>query len=250
MASIAVRRGLPSVSVPVLSTTSVSTASNRSSASASRISTPARAPAPTPTMIAIGVARPSAQGQAMISTDTAATSAKAKRGSGPKVIHATKARTAAAPTSGTNQPATRSARRCAGARLRWALATRSTMRASAVSRPTFSARMTRPPEPLTVAADQLRSDRLHRRHRLAGHHGFVDRARAVDHFAVDGDFLARTHAQSDRRPRPLRARPRGRGLRRRRAERASARGRGARGWRRRSFPAPSAPEPARRSPAA
>ncbi len=65
--------GLPSVSVPVLSTTSVSTFSMRSSASAFLISTPAWAPRPTPTMIDIGVASPSAQGQAMISTDTAAT---------------------------------------------------------------------------------------------------------------------------------------------------------------------------------
>ena len=67
-------RGLPSVSVPVLSTTSVSTFSNRSSASAFLISTPAVAPLPTPTMIDMGVARPSAQGQAMIRTDTAAIS--------------------------------------------------------------------------------------------------------------------------------------------------------------------------------
>ena len=72
---MAVTRGLPSVSVPVLSTTSVSTFSSRSSASAERISTPAWAPLPTPTMIDIGVARPSAQGQAMISTETAAISA-------------------------------------------------------------------------------------------------------------------------------------------------------------------------------
>ena len=67
--------GLPSVSVPVLSTTSVFTASMRSSASALLIRTPSRAPRPTPTMIDIGVARPSAQGQAMISTVTAATRA-------------------------------------------------------------------------------------------------------------------------------------------------------------------------------
>ena len=65
--------GLPSVSVPVLSMTSVSIFSIRSSASAFLISTPACAPRPTPTMIDIGVARPSAQGQAMISTLTAAT---------------------------------------------------------------------------------------------------------------------------------------------------------------------------------
>ena len=71
---IAVTFGLPSVSVPVLSTTSVSTFSIRSSASAFLISTPACAPRPVPTMIDIGVARPSAHGQAMISTDTAAIS--------------------------------------------------------------------------------------------------------------------------------------------------------------------------------
>ena len=72
---IATTLGLPSVSVPVLSTTRVSTFSMRSSASAFLISTPACAPRPTPTMIDIGVASPSAQGQAMMSTETAATSA-------------------------------------------------------------------------------------------------------------------------------------------------------------------------------
>lgn len=41
---------------------------------ASRNSTPLRAPRPLATMIEIGVARPSAHGQAMISTDTAASS--------------------------------------------------------------------------------------------------------------------------------------------------------------------------------
>ena len=71
--STATTFGLPSVSVPVLSITSVSTFSMRSSASAFLISTPACAPRPTPTMIDIGVASPSAQGQAMISTVTAAT---------------------------------------------------------------------------------------------------------------------------------------------------------------------------------
>ena len=66
--------GLPSVRVPVLSTTSVSTFSMRSKASAFLISTPACAPRPTPTMIDMGVARPSAQGHAMIRTVTAARS--------------------------------------------------------------------------------------------------------------------------------------------------------------------------------
>ena len=65
--------GLPSVSVPVLSTSSVSTFSMRSSACAFLMSTPACAPRPTPTMIDMGVASPSAHGHAMISTLTAAT---------------------------------------------------------------------------------------------------------------------------------------------------------------------------------
>ena len=83
--------GLPSVSVPVLSITSVSMLSIRSSASASRIRMPECAPRPTPTMIDIGVARPSAQGQAMISTVTAATRPKVKRGSGPNSAQAANA---------------------------------------------------------------------------------------------------------------------------------------------------------------
>ena len=68
-------RGRPSVSVPVLSTTSVSTFSSISRASACLTRTPAVAPRPVPTMIDIGVASPSAHGQAMIRTATALTSA-------------------------------------------------------------------------------------------------------------------------------------------------------------------------------
>ena len=101
--STATTFGLPSVSVPVLSMTSVSIFSMRSSASAFLISTPACAPRPTPTMIDIGVARPSAQGQAMISTLTAATRPKAKRGSGPNMAQAANASSATAITAGTNQ---------------------------------------------------------------------------------------------------------------------------------------------------
>ena len=67
--------GFPSVSVPVLSTTSVSTFSSRSSAAASLKRTPAAAPRPIATMTDIGVARPSAHGQAMMRTATAFTSA-------------------------------------------------------------------------------------------------------------------------------------------------------------------------------
>jgi hypothetical protein len=66
---------LPTVSVPVLSTISVSTLAKVSSASAFLISTPTWAPRPVAVMIDLGVARPSAQGQAMISTAMAETSA-------------------------------------------------------------------------------------------------------------------------------------------------------------------------------
>ena len=67
--------GLPCVSVPVLSKSSVSTSASCSSTSALRMSRPACAPRPVATMIDIGVASPSAHGQAMITTDTALTSA-------------------------------------------------------------------------------------------------------------------------------------------------------------------------------
>ncbi len=75
-------------------------------------------------MIDIGVASPRAQGQAMISTATALTSANANRGSaGENNAQATNVSTAITTTAGTNQPATVSATRWIGARLRWALAT-------------------------------------------------------------------------------------------------------------------------------
>ena len=118
LATICCTFGTPSVSVPVLSTISVSIFSISSSASASLISTPSRAPRPIPTMTDIGVASPSAQGQAMISTDTAATSPFASPGAGPTIAHTKKASTAAAMTVGTNHPDTRSASFCMGARER------------------------------------------------------------------------------------------------------------------------------------
>ena len=138
------------MSVPVLSSTTVSTSRSRSSASALRNSTPACAPRPIATVMDMGVARPSAQGQAMISVLTATTMACASRGSGPKIIQAIAASTATLTTAGTNQPETRSASPCTGARLRCASATVCTMRASSVSAPTWSARITNPPVPLSV----------------------------------------------------------------------------------------------------
>ena len=95
--------GLPSVRVPVLSTTRVSRVRKRSIASASRNSTPAWAARPVATMIDIGVARPSAHGQAMISTETALSTAHVQEGCGPHRPQAKKVAIAAASTASTNQ---------------------------------------------------------------------------------------------------------------------------------------------------
>ena len=156
--------GLPSVRVPVLSTTSVSIFSKRSSASAFLISTPACAPRPTPTMIDIGVARPSAQGQAMISTATAATRpiGEARLGAPDRPGGEGDDGDQRSPP-GRTSPTTSSARRWIGARLRCASATM--LRrccASMVSRPTLSARMTKRAGLVERAADQLGASLLRR----------------------------------------------------------------------------------------
>ena len=82
-----------------------------------------------------------------------------------------------------------------GALLPWARWTRSTIRASAVSRPTCVARMTNVPfvlsvDPMTVGAGPLLD-----RDRLAGQHRFVDRRAALDEDPVDRDLLAGPDAQ-------------------------------------------------------
>lgn len=115
--------GLPSVSVPVLSTISVSTVRRRSMASASRNSTPARAARPVATITVIGVASPSAHGQATISTDTALSTAKVQAGAGPNRPQASSVSAATASTASTNQNATLPTSRCIGARERCACAT-------------------------------------------------------------------------------------------------------------------------------
>ena len=93
--------GLPSVSVPVLSITTVSSRWAFSNASALRMRMPASAPLPVPTMIAVGVARPSAQGQAIISTAIKLSSAMSNEGSGPNRSHSAKVTAATAKTAGT-----------------------------------------------------------------------------------------------------------------------------------------------------
>ena len=93
--------GFPTVRVPVLSTTSVSTFRIVSIASAFLNNTPIVAPFPVATMIDIGVARPSAHGQAMIRTATALMIAWAIRGSGPTVAQTIAVVTAMPTTAGT-----------------------------------------------------------------------------------------------------------------------------------------------------
>ena len=100
-------------------------------------------------MMAVGVARPSAHGQAMISTATAAV--KASVAGWPVASQPTRVTRAMTSTAGTNTAATRSTRRCTGAREPWACSTRRTIWASAVSPPTLVASTTRCPLVLTVA---------------------------------------------------------------------------------------------------
>ena len=100
--------GLPSVSVPVLSRTTVSTRRARCRASPSRISTPCAAAFPIAIITEIGVASPSAHGQAITRTATAVTTAKLIRGSGPARAHTKNVTTETRITAGTKYPATTS----------------------------------------------------------------------------------------------------------------------------------------------
>ena len=205
--------GRPRVSVPVLSKTTVSTRWATSSASPPRMRMPASAPRPVPTMIAVGVARPIAHGQAMTTTPMKAVSASVSRGSGPN-------------TSQTDERAGGDEEHDrdedlgdpVGQALDRGLAalgalTRSTIRASAVSRPTRVARITNVPVVFSVAPMTSSPAADLDRHRLAGQHRSVDRRRALDDDAVDRDLLAGADPQQvaddDRleRRRPPRDRP-------------------------------------------
>ena len=94
-----------------MSTNKVSTVLSTSMAAASLNSTPRVAPRPVATMIDMGVASPRAQGQAMMSTATALSSASVRLGCGPNMLQAAKVTTAMAMTAGTNTADTESAMR-------------------------------------------------------------------------------------------------------------------------------------------
>ena len=146
-----VSSGFPCVTVPVLSTTTVSTAPSRSSVSAFLNSTPSDAPRPLATMIDIGVARPSAHGHAMIEHGDRVDDGMGETRFGTDAPpdderHDGDRPSRRARSSWTRRrPAAESARGCAALR-----PTIDTMRASIVSAPTRSARMTNDPVPFTV----------------------------------------------------------------------------------------------------
>ena len=111
------------------------------------------------------------------------------------MLQAANATSAIAITVGTNQPDTWSASRWIGARERWAAATICTMRASMVSRPTFSARMTKPPVALSVPAMTFAPTSF-----VTGMDSpvtieLVDRRAAFDQLAVDRNLLARPNPE-------------------------------------------------------
>ena len=113
---------------------------------------PFSAPLPVPTMIAVGVARPRAQGQAMMSTETNATSARWSRTStGEKLNHNTNAVMAIQSTTGTKTPLITSASRWIGALLPCASCTSRTICCSTVSFPTLVASKRNAPVRFTVA---------------------------------------------------------------------------------------------------
>ena len=139
------------VSVPVLSNMTVSTSPAPSSAAPPRMRMPDSAARPVPTMIAVGVARPMAQGQAMMSTEIAATMACVKAGAGPSMNQTANVPAASSRTRGTNRALMRSAIRAMGALEPCAVSTMRTIWASTVSLPTRVARITKLPLPFMVA---------------------------------------------------------------------------------------------------
>ena len=112
------------------------------------ISRPSWAPRPVPTSRAVGVASPSAHGQAMIRTATAAV--KAAVASPVNASQPASVASESAITIGTKTAETRSASRWIGALPACASATRRPIWASAVSAPTLLTRTTRRPYVLIV----------------------------------------------------------------------------------------------------
>ena len=150
-----VTSGRPSVSVPVLSSTTTSTRTAVSRLSASFIRMPFSAPLPIPSMMAVGVASPRAQGQAMMSTVTSASRPCENPFSGSSSTHAANETRAMPMITGTKIPAMRSTSFCTGALLPCASCTSRMICASRVSLPTFAAVKRKLPRWLTVPANTV-----------------------------------------------------------------------------------------------
>ena len=189
-----VSSGRPSVSVPVLSSATTSASRSVCRASPLRNRTPISAARPVPTMIEVGVARPMAQGQAMISTATALTRAKARAGSGPKSSQTRKVTAAAAITAGTNHCGhlvdERLDRQLAALRLLDHADDLRQHRVGADLRRRGSVKL---PVPLIVPPMTAAPSAFCDGHGLARDHGLVDEGRALDDRPVDRDPFARTH---------------------------------------------------------
>ena len=156
---------------------------------------PCSAALPVPTMIAVGVARPSAHGQAMISTAIAA--CKRERQARLGAERPASRRRSARPgpgSAGTKTSEMRSARRCIGALEPCASSTSRTICASVVSRPTLVARKTNEPVLFSVAPMTCSPGPFFDRQALAGQHALVERRAALVDDAVDRHLLARPHA--------------------------------------------------------
>ena len=180
----------PSVTVPVLSSTTVVIRLVRSSTSGPLMRMPSWAPRPVPTMRAVGVASPSAQGQAMIRTATAAENASVA--SPVATSQPTSVARERASTIGTKTLETRSTSRWMGAFPDWASATSRAICASAVSSPTFVARTTSRPNVLTVAPATRVPDGDVDGNGLAREHRLVHRGLTLDDDAVGRDLLSWT----------------------------------------------------------
>ena len=179
----------PVVTVPVLSSTMVSTWRVSSRICGPLIRMPSCDARPVPVSSAVGVASPSAHGQAMTSTVTAAVNAAWR--SPVKTIQRTKVMTAMTSTIGTKTELIRSASRAIGALPACAWLTSRPICASVVSEPTRVARTSSLPGRVDGGAgDGVVHIHFHR-HGFTGEQGGVDGGMAVHHIAVGGDLLAR-----------------------------------------------------------
>ena len=174
--------------MPVLSSTTVSTRRVDSSTSGPLISSPSWAPRPVPTISAVGVASPSAQGQAMISTATAAVNAKLALSPVPSQNPSVAERER-------DHDGHEDAGDAVGEALDRGLAGLGVLdEAGDLGQRGVGADLGGAHDQAAAGVDRRARDlgpgRDLDRHRLAGEHAHVDRARAVLDDAVGGDLLA------------------------------------------------------------